>query len=183
MDSFELNKIAGAVLSVGLFVMGMGFLSELLISSPAPRQQGFALPVPEVTAAAPAAAASAAPAEPLPVRLAAADAARGETAFRRCSACHTNDKAAANRVGPAMWGVVERAKASVPGFAYSDAAKAQAAAGDKWGFAQLDAFIENPKGYMPGTKMAFAGIANARERADLLAYLRTLSDAPVPLPQ
>jgi cytochrome c len=180
MDSFELNKLAGAVLGSLLFVMLTAFVSDVIVYSPAPKTPGYALPEPQpVAAAAPVAAA---PAEPIGVRLASADVGRGEAAFKKCAACHTNDRGGASRVGPAMWNLLDRPKAAVAGFAYSDVLKSQAAAGGKWDFASLDGFIANPRGYAPGTKMAFAGIASPKERADLLAYLRSLADAPVPLP-
>ena len=92
----------------------------------------------------------------------------------------TSPKGGANKTGPALWDIVERAKASHEGFAYSEGAKAQSA--EKWAYENLDKFIKNPKGYMPGTKMAFGGVKNDKKRADIIAYLASLSDAPKPFP-
>lgn len=101
--------------------------------------------------------------------LAQGDAARGQDVFGRCQACHRlNDT---NGIGPHLDGVVGRAKASVPGFAYSGALRAMS--GQSWTPENLDAFLTNPRGYAPGTKMAFAGLPDAQDRADLIAYLQT----------
>jgi cytochrome c len=104
----------------------------------------------------------------------------GADAFKKCAACHTVTKGGDNRVGPNMWGIVQRAKAAHPGFNYSDALKGK---GGNWSFENMASFIWDPRGYAPGNKMAFAGVKDKQEIVDLLAYLRTLSDAPAPLPQ
>jgi cytochrome c len=133
------------------------------------------------TAAAPAGAAVAsgifAQVQPL---LAAANAEAGAGVFRACAACHTVDKGGANRVGPNMWGIVNRTKAAVEGFQYSTTLKGM---GGQWTYENLAGFINNPKAYAPGTKMVYGGLADPQRLADLLAYLGTLSDAPVPLPK
>jgi cytochrome c len=101
------------------------------------------------------------------VLLASADAAAGEKVFAKCKACHKLD--GTDGTGPHLNGIVDRAKAAAPGFAYSEGALAQA--GDVWSSDNLFAFLENPKGYMPGTKMNFAGLPRAEERANLISYL------------
>jgi cytochrome c len=99
---------------------------------------------------------------------------------KACLACHSVEKGGPNKVGPNLWDVVERQKASHEGFAYSEAMAAHKS--EAWGYDQLDQFLTNPKGYVPGTKMAYAGIKNPQNRADVIAYLHSLSDAPKPLP-
>ena len=101
--------------------------------------------------------------------LAAADAAAGEKVFAKCKACHKLD--GGNGTGPHLDGVVNRAKASVEGFSYSDALTGMA--GDSWTPENLYAFLENPKGYAPGTKMSFAGLPKSEDRANVIAYLAT----------
>ena len=101
---------------------------------------------------------------------AAADVAAGEKAFAKCKACHKVD--GTDGTGPHLNGVVGRAKAAAAGFGYSDVLKGMAA--DSWTPENLDAFLENPKGYAPGTKMSFAGLPKVQDRANLIAYLATL---------
>src|SRR5687768_9191505 len=177
MDSFEVNKIAGAVLAVLLFAMGANVLSSILFAPKKAGQMGYALPEPEPQAAA-AGAQAAAPAEPLPVLLAKADPAKGQAAARKCTSCHTFEPGGANKVGPNLAGVLGRPVASHPGFNYSAALKEK---GGTWGYDEMAAFIHNPRAYAPGTTMAFAGVPATQERADILAYLKTISpNAPPP---
>lgn len=184
MDSFEFNKIAGAVLGTLLFVMGTGFAADVIFSPQKPEKPGYEIVVAQATPAGGAAGAPAAAAvEPIAVRLAKADVAKGANAAKKCVSCHAFEKGGANKVGPAMWNIVERTKGGAAGFPYSNALKERVAKGEKWDYASLDAFLENPKGYLPGTTMGFAGIKKADERADVIAYLRSLADSPAPLPK
>ncbi len=166
MDSFELNKIAGAVLGSLLFVMLVSTLSGLIFTPRPAGDAGYPLPVPQEEAAA--AGPAAPPAEPLPVLLAKADVARGQ--------------GEGNRVGPNLFGTIGATKAHAQGFSYSQAMRDRAAKGEIWGYEELFGFLENPRGYLPGTSMAFAGIRPAQERADLIAYMRTVSPDAPPLP-
>lgn len=175
--NIETNKIAGAVFGTLLFVVGVNVIAGGVFAPKKPAIPGYDLPAPEegATAEAPAAA----PSEPLPVLLAKADVAKGQAAAKKCASCHTFENGGANKVGPNLYGIVGRAVASGSGFNYSSALKGK---GGEWTYEALDAFIHNPKAAVPGTIMAFAGIAKAEERADLLVYLRSLSDNPAPLP-
>ena len=176
--NIETNKIAGAVFGALLFVVGVNIIAGGLFAPQKPAVPGYDLPAPEEGAAA-AGAAPAAPAEPLPVLLAKADPAKGQSAAKKCAACHTFEKGGPNKVGPNLYGVVGRPVASHEGFNYSAALKGK---GGEWSYEAINEFVHNPKGYAPGTIMAFAGVAKPDERADILAYLRTLSDNPAPLP-
>src|SRR5690606_40457268 len=124
----------------------------------------------------------AAPAISVGTLLASASVDRGAAAVRKCQACHNFAEGEPNKSGPYLYDVVGGTKAHAEGFAYSDILEQQKAEGQVWSYENLDAFLENPKGYAPGTKMAFAGVKSAEERADILAYLSTLSGSPVPFP-
>jgi len=119
-------------------------------------------------------------AQPLDTLLANADVAAGEKISHRCAMCHTFDKGDANKIGPNLWNIVGSFRAHVSGFNYSDALKSMNH--EKWTYDALNLFIANPHKFAPGDKMPFAGIANEKERADLIAWMRTLSDNPAPLP-
>jgi cytochrome c len=180
MNSFEFNKIAGAVLGTALLVFGLNELAGVLYHSDKPEKQGFDIPVAESAASAEAAAEPAAEAVPLGQLLASADATKGQAVFKACIACHDVSKGGPNKVGPNLWDIVGRNHGVHEGFAYSDA---MAALKDKpWGYEALNAFLLAPKKAVPGTKMAYGGLKKDADRANLLAYLQTLSDNPVPFP-
>jgi len=177
--NIEANKIAGAVLSTLLVVLGLNMTAGIVFAPKKPAVSGFELPSEEPAAGG--AAAAPAAEEPIAVRLAKADPAKGERAVAACKACHTFEKGGANKVGPHLFDVYGRNEGSVAGFGYSAAMKGRA---DKtWDADALDHFLKSRKAYVPGTIMAFAGIAKPDTRADVVAYLNTLADAPKPLPK
>jgi cytochrome c len=178
LDGFELNKIAGAVLGTLLVSMGLGIVAEETFHAGKPEKPGFAIEVTE-TAAEPEQA-GAAEATPIAALLANADADKGVAAAKPCLACHSFEKGGPVKTGPNLWQVVGRAPGAMEGFAYSEAMKAKA--GEPWSYETLDKFIADPKGYLPGTKMSYPGLKKNETRADLIAFLRTLSDSPAALP-
>ncbi|HEV7277213.1 MAG TPA: cytochrome c family protein [Devosiaceae bacterium] len=181
MDSFELNKIIGAILGTLLFVMGVGFLAEAIYHPIEGRGPGYPLPVPEGTEVAEAAV-EAEPAVPLGLRLASASAEQGATAARKCQSCHNFEQGTGNKQGPILYDTVGRIIGSVEGFNYSEIMVSHREAGDVWTYAALDAFLQSPSDYMPGTKMNFAGVRSDEERANILAYMGSLSESPEPFP-
>ncbi len=180
MDSFELNKILGAILGTLLFVMGVGFLTEA-IYHPSATGPGYALAEPEGGGEG-----GDGGDEPATISigtlLASADAAQGADQAKKCGACHDFSEASVNKTGPGLYDVVERVIGSHPDFAYSPAMLEHQAAGDTWTYENLDHFLASPKGFIPGTKMTFAGVKNDQERANIIAYLSTLSASPKPFP-
>lgn len=181
MNANEVNKVAGAVLGMLTLAMAVGFLSGGLMSAHKPAKQGYELPDNTATASSgPAAAAE--KAEPIAARLAKADVAKGESAAKKCVSCHQFQKDGKNGQGPALWNIVNKAKGAAGGFNYSAGMKDAASKGGKWDYEALDAFLTNPKAYIAGTSMGFAGIGKGDERANIIAYLRGLSDSPAPLP-
>lgn len=181
MDSFTLNKIAGAVLMVILLVMGVGIVSDIIFTPTIPGKPGYEIVLPAEGEAA-TDTASAPEVEPIGVRLAAADAGKGEKVAKKCAACHTFDQGGANKVGPALWNVIGRKPGGTDGFGYSAAMQAYGAENDAWTFENMDSFLAAPKKYISGTSMGFAGLRKPDDRADMIAYMREQADSPVPLP-
>ncbi len=178
MDGFELNKILGAVLGSVLVVMLVSFVGEIIFHKDAPEVAGYSVDIPEVVADAGEEAEEMVSVLDL---LATADVASGEAAVRACSSCHAFEEGGADGIGPHMWGVVNRPKGSVDGFNYSDAMAAVGDAGEVWGFEELNGFLENPRGYLSGTSMGFAGVRDIEDRANILAYLNSLQAEPIDL--
>ena len=180
MDSFEINKILGALLFTCLVLLTLNITAGAVFSPPKLAKPGYEIVVPEHPAGEASKDAAPAKDEPVEVVLANADPKRGESAAKKCATCHTFNKGEPNRVGPNLWGVVNRNKAAVAGFNYSAAMKAK---GGNWSFDDLYHFIAAPKAMIPGTNMAFAGVPRASERADIIAYLNAQSDGPAALPK
>ena len=178
MDSFELNKIIGAVLGTCLILLVTSFTANALFAPQMPEKPGFAIAAKEAEGGAKEAAAPA-PSEPIEKLLQTASVEKGQAAAKVCQTCHTFEKNGPNRVGPNLWGVVGDHKGEGRGFNFSAAMKAK---GGTWTDEDLNQFLANPKGFVPGTAMGFAGVSKDSERADIIAYLRSLSDSPVPLP-
>ncbi len=189
MNSYRFNQIAMAVLGALLLIFGTRTIIQIAFEEHKPEKPGHevakkdeAKPGAEGTGKEGAAPAGGGDNNAAVAALVAkADPAKGEGAAAMCKACHSVDKDAASPIGPPLYNVVGRKIASVEGFNYSPALKAKA--GEVWDYAHLDAMIHNPAQYAPGTMMAFPGIPDAAQRADVIAWLRTKADKPFPLPE
>ena len=181
MNSSYLNAAAGAFLFIAFVVMTVSIASDAIFHASAPETEGFAIAVAEGTTET--GGAEEESLTPIATLLVDADAERGAAAFRKCQSCHTVEEGGANRVGPNLWKIVERPMGTADGFGYSTALSDYSEGGEKsWTYEELNHFLQAPKKYMRGTSMGFAGLKKDDERADVIAYLRSLSDTPVPLP-
>ena len=173
-DSF--NAIAGWTLFGGVMALGLSSLSShyfMADKDHRPEKMGYVIEGVEAAGGA-----AAAVVAPIANRLAIGDVAKGEATFAKCKACHSVDQGGANGIGPNLWAVAGKAKAAHPGFAYSDALKGK---GGNWDFASLDEWLTSPAKYATGTKMSFAGLTDAQQRADVILYLNS-KGANLPLP-
>lgn len=180
MNSY-VNMGVGALLGTVFVLMSVSIASEGIFHSGAPEKEGFTIVAEEAGGGE--AGGEAPAAVPIATLLATADAGAGETVFKKCASCHTSEKGGPNKVGPGLWDIVNRPIASHEGFSYS-AGMTTFSEGHKvvWDFDHLNFFLEAPKKHVPGTAMGFAGLKKNDERANLIAYLHTLSDNPAPLP-
>lgn len=180
MDSFELNKIAGAVLFTGTVVLGLSIVSEEIFHAPQPAQRGYEVAGVEEPGAPGAGPEEAGPS--LAVLLASADPSAGQAGTRACQACHTFEQGGREAGGPNLWNVVGNIKGHSDTWNYSAAMQERRATGETWGYEELDGFLANPRGYLQGTTMNFAGVRNDETRANIIAYLASISENPPPLP-
>lgn len=174
MDSFEWNKIAAAGLIAVMLVTVTRIATETIFHREQAPVAGMQDDVPSVTLP---------PVETqgpsLATLLASANMQRGADGFRKCAACHTDDATGVHKIGPNLWGVVGRLVGQKAGYSYSNA---MAGKGGVWTFDALDLFLKGPQAAVPGTKMSFAGVRDSVERANIIAYLNSKSDQPLPLP-
>ena len=177
MSSMEFNKMAMAVLIAGITAMVGGFIARGTVS-PEPLTENVyvvdlgedAAAVEEVVEEVPSVA----------ELLLLADADSGQGLSRACAACHSFDNGGANKIGPNLWDIVNRPIGSAAGFGYSSAMSDK---GGDWTYEELDGFLAAPRSWVSGTSMSYAGMRKPEDRADLIAWMRSLSDSPAPLPQ
>jgi cytochrome c len=178
MNSFELNKILGAILGCCLITLALNIGAGAIFSQHQPEKPGYAIAAKEESAGGEAAKKE--PEKPIAELLAHASAEKGQATAKQCQACHTFEKGGPNRVGPNLYDIVGHERGTGRnGFNFSQAMKSK---GGKWTYEELNKFLTNPRGYIPGTNMTFAGLSRDSQRADVIAYLRTLSDNPQPMP-
>ena len=179
MGGFEMNKVLGAIIGTCLFTLSLNIVSGGIFTPKKPAKPGYDIAVTETAPGT--AAAATVPDEPIEKLLASANLEKGATAAKKCLACHDFAKGGPNKVGPNLWGILDRDKGAVSGFAYSTNFKKMMQG--HWTIDDLSKYLLNPKAMVPGTSMAFIGLNKGSERADVIAYLNSLSDSPKPLPK
>ncbi|PCI87966.1 MAG: cytochrome c family protein [Hyphomicrobiales bacterium] len=180
MNSTQLTKIAAAVVMSLLALIVIGKFTSFLYAPHTPEKPGFEVAIEEAEHSG--AAEEAAPVVNLAALMLTADVAKGETVAKKCASCHTFENGGKNGAGPNLFDILNREIASTDGFKYSGAFGDKKAEGLAWGYEELFEFIKKPKAFIKGTAMGFGGIKRDSQRADLIAYLRSLSASPADLP-
>ncbi len=176
MDNLEINKILSAFLFACLVLAGTATFVDYFYSPPEPDSRGYSVLVEDDDSV------DQSPQEDvltIAQLLATGNPQKGAVVAKKCMSCHTYEKGGANRNGPNLWGIINDNKARVEGFSYS---KAMSQMSGVWTYEELAHFIRNPRQYVKGTKMSFAGLKKDQELADIMAYMRTMHDSPPPLP-
>ena len=179
MDSFEINKIVAAVLIVALLIIGIGKISNVIFHVEKPKTPGYAVEVEQATTTLSSTEKVVEEKVDIAALMALGDIALGEKIFKKCAACHSIVKGGKNKIGPALYNVVERKVGEVVDYKYS---KALMAYDKNWTFEELNGYLIKPAKWIKGTKMAFAGLRKEKDRASVIKYLNQNSDSPVPLP-
>ena len=182
MDSFEINKIIGAILLTALIVIGIGKITDAMFYVEKPKQSAYKVEGLEVAdASKETTEKSKKILEKVDIAqlLALGNLAHGEKVFKKCSACHMIASDGKNMIGPNLWNVFARKAGGVEDYKYS---KAMIAYGKNWNFEEMNAYLIKPQAYIKGTKMAFAGLRKEKDRASVIKYLNQNSDSPLQLP-
>ena len=181
MDSFELNKIIGAVLLTALIIIGIGKFTDILFHVEKPKESAYKVEGLEVasTTASGQEATKVVEAVDIKALLAMGDLAHGEKVFKKCTACHMIAAEGKNMIGPNLWSVIGRQAGVVSDYKYS---KAMIAYGKEWTFEEMNSYLIKPQAYVKGTKMAFAGLRKEKDRASVILYMNSKSDSPKALP-
>ena len=181
MDSFELNKIIGAVLLTALIIIGIGKFTDILFHIEKPKESAYKVEGLEVASTTTSGQEAAKVVEAVDIKalLAMGDLAHGEKVFKKCTACHMIAAGGKNMIGPNLWSVIGRQAGVVSDYKYS---KAMVAYGKEWTFEEMNSYLIKPQAYVKGTKMAFAGLRKEKDRASVILYMNSKSDSPKALP-
>ena len=180
MDSFEFNKIAAAILVTILLIIGVKELSNVIFYAEKPKKSAYKIEGVETNKNK-----SATKIKKVEVKLAqitpllvSANIDKGKNVFKKCAGCHSIEKGGTNKIGPALWSIINKKVGSNEGYKYSSSLQNY---GKNWTFEELNGFLHKPMAYIKGTKMGFAGLRKESDRANVIAYLNSKSDEPVSL--
>ena len=182
MDSFELNKIIGAVLLTALIIIGIGKITDILFHVEKPKESAYKIEGLEVVSTSSSSIETetkVVEAVDIKALLAMGDLGHGEKVFKKCTACHQIASDGKNMIGPNLWSVIGRTAGSVSDYKYS---KAMVAYGKEWTFEEMNSYLIKPQAYVKGTKMAFAGLRKEKDRASVILFMNSKSNNPKPLP-
>ena len=182
MDSFELNKIIGAILLTALIIIGIGKFADILFHVDKPEKSAYKIEgLDSLVNNTSSTEVNKKIVEKVDITqlLAMGDISHGEKVFKKCSACHLIADGGKNMIGPNLWSVIGRKAGSISDYKYS---KAMIAYGKEWSFEEMNSYLIKPQAYVRGTKMAFAGLRKEKDRASVILFMNSKSSSPKPLP-
>jgi len=175
-----MNKIIVSIVFVIILVLGINKVTDVIFYVEKPEKSAYQVATVTTVASTTSAETGSASSESgnIMALFASTSVAEGAKVFKKCAACHSIKEGGTNKIGPALWGVLGRTAGSVPDYKYS---KAMAAHGKNWSFEEMNGFLIKPKGWIKGTKMSFAGLKKAKDRASIILFMNTQTNSPLPL--
>ena len=173
-----MNKILVSIFFAVILVLGINKVTDIIFHNPSPQTSAYQVSITTVASNETQTSSESSQTEDIMALFASTSATEGAKVFKKCAACHSIAEGGANKIGPALWGVLGRPTGSVAGYKYS---KAMAAYGKNWSFEEMNGFLTKPKDWIKGTKMSFAGLKDVKERAAVILYMNENSDNPLPL--
>ncbi len=175
-----MNKIIVSIVLAVILILGINKITDVIFYVEKPEKSAYKVATITTATSTTSTETSSASSESgnIMALFASTSAAEGAKVFKKCAACHSISEGGANKIGPALWGVLGRQAGSISEYKYS---KAMAAHGKKWSFEEMNGFLIKPKDWIKGTKMSFAGLKNAKERAAVILYMNENTNNPLPL--
>jgi len=173
-----MNKILVSIVFTVILVLGINKVTDIIFYNPAPQTSAYQVNVTTVASNETQTSSESSQTGDIMALFASTSATEGAKVFKKCAACHSIAEDGANKIGPALWGVLGRPTGSVASYKYS---KAMAAYGKNWSFEEMNGFLTKPKDWIKGTKMSFAGLKSAKERAAVILYMNKNTNSPLPL--
>ena len=173
-----MNKILVSIFFAVILVLGINKVTDIIFHNPTPQTSAYQVNITTVANNEAQTSSESSQTEDIMALFASTSATEGAKVFKKCAACHSIAEGGANKIGPALWGVLGRPAGSVPGYKYS---KAMAAHNKNWSVEEMNGFLTKPKDWIKGTKMSFAGLKKAKDRAAVILYMNENTNSPLQL--
>ena len=172
-----MNKIIVSIVLAVILVLGIDKIADVIFYTEKPEKSAYQVEG-IATVASTGTAETSKESENIMTLFSSTSASEGAKIFKKCAACHSISQGGKNKIGPALWGVLGRKAGNISDYKYS---KAMTAYGKSWSFEEMNSFLIKPKDWIKGTKMSFAGLKSAKDRAAVILYMNDNTDNPLPL--